>query len=239
MPNTPTVPNSPVPDLPVPSLSTVSSSRRRTVQGEQTYQNILRAAMDIASVEGLEGLSIGRLAQTLGMSKSGLFAHFGSKEELQLATITAARALVTRQVFRPALKGTQGLARLLALCESWLSYTEKNLFRGGCFFAATSAEFKNRPGPVRDRLAAIMQERLQTFTLLIKAAQSTGELNAELDAEQLAFEIDTLLTGANWAYQLHDDPEMVSRTRIAVHERIARATAGEQTSLSLSDESSS
>lgn len=137
--------------MPELSLSPSPAKRRRTSQGEQTYQAILQRAMDIASVEGLEGLSIGRLAGELTMSKSGLFAHFGSKEELQLATITAARALVIGRVVRPALRNPKGIQRLQRLCAAWLNYTEQNLFPGGCFFAMTSVEFKSRPGAVRDR----------------------------------------------------------------------------------------
>ncbi|MGF1493877.1 MAG: TetR/AcrR family transcriptional regulator [Microcoleaceae cyanobacterium] len=213
--------------MPEPRLSE-SNKRRRTAQGEQTYQAILQAAMNIASVEGLEGVSIGRLARELNMSKSGLFAHFGSKEELQLATIEAARAYVVKTVVRPALRTPKGLQRLQRLCEAWLNYTEDNLFPGGCFFAMTAVEFKSRPGTVRDRLAAIMQERLQTFARLIQDAQRSGELAIELDRHQLAFEIDTLLMGANWTFQLYGDPQVVTRTRQAIQERLQVAAAERQ-----------
>jgi len=124
----------------------VPPSRRRTAHGKQTHQTILRTAVDVASVEGLEGLSIGRLATELGMSKSGLFAHFGSKEELQLAAIDTAVEIYATEVVQPAMAVEPGLARLQALMEAWLSYGERKVFRGGCFFAAIAVEFDGRPG---------------------------------------------------------------------------------------------
>src|ERR687891_926671 len=124
-----------------------------TSAGNRTRDAILGRAMDLASLEGLEGLTIGRLALELSMSKSGLFAHFGSKEELQVATVEAARAIFIREVIKPAFESTEGLQRLWKLCDIWLSYVQSGVFRGGCFFAAAAAEFDSRPGPVRDRIA--------------------------------------------------------------------------------------
>src|SRR5712692_9109449 len=121
-----------------------------TDQASKTRQGILRIAVDIASAEGLEGLSIGRLATELQMSKTGIFAHFGSKEQLQLATIDAAKEIFIEHVVQPALIHARGLPRLQAMLESWISYVENIVFRGGCFFAAASAEFDSRPGPVRN-----------------------------------------------------------------------------------------
>lgn len=195
----------------------------RKTQGEQTRRAILQSAMDLASVDGLSGLSIGGLAKDLQMSKSGLFAHFGSKEALQLAVIEAARTLVLREVVRPALRSSQGLPRLWSLCEAWLHYTERQLFRGGCFFAATSTEFNSRPGLIRDRLAVIMAERQQTFARLIAKAQETGEIQMNIDVTQLAYELDTLLFGANWAFQLYEDPQVIVRSRLAMRNRLQHA----------------
>src|SRR6188472_3204529 len=125
--------------------------RHPNSHGAQTRGTIVRAAADLASVEGLDGLSIGRLATELAMSKSGLFAHFGSKESLQLATIEEARQRYVREVIAPALASGSGIKRLHALCESFLSYVERGVFPGGCFFAAATAEFDCKaPGPVRD-----------------------------------------------------------------------------------------
>ena len=192
----------------------------RKAQGEQTRKAILQCAMDLASVDGLTGLSIGGLAKELKMSKSGLFAHFGSKEALQLAVIEGARKLVLREVVRPALRTTKGLPRLWSLCEAWLHYTEQQLFRGGCFFATTSTEFNSRPGPIRDRLAEIMAERQETFTRLITKAQQTGDIDDSADAKQLAYELDMLLFGANWAFQLYGDAESIMRSRLAMQHRL-------------------
>src|SRR6266481_3803869 len=115
----------------------------------RTRAEILKRAVDIASAEGLEGLSIGRLASELQMSKTGVFAHFGSKEQLQLAVVEAAKQIFVQYVVQPAVKQPRGLPRLGAMLESWIGYVESIVFRGGCFFAAASAEFDSRPGPVR------------------------------------------------------------------------------------------
>src|ERR1700687_4828373 len=126
-----------------------------TQQASKTRQEILRVAMDIASAEGLEGLSIGRLAIELQMSKTGIFAHFGSKEQLQLATVEAAKQVFLGQVAQPAIEHPRGVARLRAMLENWIGYVERVVFRGGCFFAAASAEFDSRHGPVRDQIAEL------------------------------------------------------------------------------------
>jgi AcrR family transcriptional regulator len=124
-----------------------------TDQATETRREILRVAVDLASAEGLEGLSMGRLADELHMSKTGIFAHFGSKEQLQLATVDAAKQIFLEQVVQPALQSPRGIPRLKAMLENWLGYVESIVFRGGCFFAAASAEFDSRPGSVRDRIA--------------------------------------------------------------------------------------
>src|SRR5499425_3915204 len=124
-------------------------------RASKTRQEILRRSMDIASAEGLEGLSIGRLANELDMSKTGIFAHFGSKEQLQLATVETAKEIFLQEVVQPAFQNQRGISRLKAMLENWLGYVEKIVFRGGCFFAAASAEFDSRPGPVRDEIASL------------------------------------------------------------------------------------
>jgi AcrR family transcriptional regulator len=194
----------------------------RKAQGERTRKAILESAVHIASAEGLEGLTIGRLALELSMSKSGLFAHFGSKEELQVATVEAARAIFIREVIKPAFEATQGLLRLWKLCDIWLAYVQSGVFRGGCFFAAVAAEFDSRPGPVRDRIAEIMKEWLAALRDAIVEAQEAGHLNKEVDATQLAFEFNSLELGANWAFQLYGDPGAFKRAREAILERLNR-----------------
>jgi len=196
------------------------AARARREHGERTRQAILEAAVDIASAEGLEGLSIGRLAAELSMSKSGLFAHFGSKEELQLATVESARAVFIREVVAPAFEAEKGLPRLWRLCEVWLEYVRGEVFRGGCFFAAAAAEFDGRPGPVRDRVAGIMKEWLAALRRSVAEARDAGQLGAEADPAQLAFELNALEMGANWAYQLHGDRQAFGRARAAMLERL-------------------
>jgi AcrR family transcriptional regulator len=198
------------------------AAKARKAHGERTRRNILEAAVDIASAEGLEGLTIGRLASEMRMSKSGLFAHFGSKEDLQLATVEAARAIFIREVIRPAFEAEQGIARLWKLCDIWLMYVRGGVFRGGCFFAAAAAEFDSRPGPVRDRVAEIMKEWLAMLRRAVTQAQEAGQLEPQVDAAQLAFEFNALELGANWAFQLYGDRQAFSRAREAILERLRR-----------------
>ena len=207
-------------------MSKPTPAKGRKAQGERTRNAILETAVHIASAEGLEGLTIGRLAQQLSMSKSGLFAHFGSKEDLQVATVEAARAIFIREVIKPAFDSTDGLQRLWKLCDIWLGYVQSGVFRGGCFFAAAASEFDSRPGPVRDRIAEIMKEWLTTLRNAIVEAQKAGQLQKAIDATQLAFEFNSLELGANWAYQLYGDLRAFKRAREAIRERLSRyATA--------------
>jgi AcrR family transcriptional regulator len=207
-------------------VTKTAAAKGRKAQGERTRNAILETAVHSASAEGLEGLTIGRLATELSMSKSGLFAHFGSKEDLQVATVEAARAIFIREVVKPAFESTEGLQRLWKLCDIWLSYVQSGVFRGGCFFAAAAAEFDSRPGAVRDRIAAIMKEWLEALRNAIIEAQEAGHLDKELDATQLAFEFNSLELGANWAFQLYGDTRAFKRAREAIRERLSRhATA--------------
>lgn len=183
---------------------------------------ILRTAADIASVDGLEGLSIGRLAGELAMSKSGLFAHFGSKESLQLATIEEARQRYVGEVIAPALAAGSGLKRLHALCESFLSYIERAVFPGGCFFAAAMAEFDAKaPGPVRDQIAECQQQWMVTLERAAGDARAKGELRADTDPRQLAFELEGALLSANWYFHLYGDATYIEHARRAVRTRLS------------------
>src|SRR5213082_686093 len=128
------------------------STDRRRLRGMRTRQSILVHAARVGSAEGLEAVSLQRLAGDLGISKSGLFAHFGSKEELHLATVDEAARIFTDEVMRPGLASPAGVGRIWALCEAYLSYVERDVFPGGCFFEAALAEFDSRPGPVRERI---------------------------------------------------------------------------------------
>ena len=134
----------------------MSATKRKRADGERSRAAILDAATKLATVEGLDGLSIGRLAEEIGMSKSGLYAHFGSKEELQLAAIDTAVEIVRSEVILPAREPESPLARLESLCEHFLGYLEKPVFPGGCFFASAEAELDTHPGPVREKLVEVM-----------------------------------------------------------------------------------
>jgi AcrR family transcriptional regulator len=190
------------------------------MKGERTRQSILEHAVDIASLEGLEGLTIGRLADELKMSKSGLFAHFGSKEELQLATIENARERFVESVFRPALKAERGYPRLMAICRGWLAYVKKGVFPGGCFFAAASFEFDGRPGPLRDAIAAVMDAWIDSIEKAVAMAQEEGHLDSNIEPAQLAFEINALFFGANFSYQLRGDRKALERAMEAIEARL-------------------
>ena len=209
----------------------VATTNARKAQGEGTRKAILEAAVHIASAEGLEGLTIGRLAAELSMSKSGLFAHFGSKEDLQVATVEAARSIFIREVIRPSFEGKHGLLDLWHLCDTWLSYVESGVFRGGCFFAAVAAEFDSRPGAVRDRIAEIMKEWLATLRRAVADAQAAGELKNEVDPVQMAFEFNALELGANWAFQLYGDKQAFARAREAILESLHRQATPRGSSL--------
>ena len=203
-----------------------AATKARKAKGDRSRQTILEVAVHLASVEGLDGLTIGRLAAETGMSKSGLFAHFGSKEDLQLATVDAARSIFIEKVIRPAFEAKKGLPRLRRLCEIWFDYAQNHVFRGGCFFAAASAEFDSRPGRIRDRIAEIMKEWLEVLKWAIVDAQEAGQINLKVDAIQLAFEINALEIGANWALQLFGDKQAFPHARAAVLERLRNCATG-------------
>ena len=203
-----------------PAADEEADGRRR--KGNRTRESILQAAADLASVEGLEGLTIGRLAAELGISKSGLFAHFGSKEELQLATIDAARRRFVDHVVKPSRSLPRGRTRLEALMDDWLSYFRGEVFAGGCFFCAIKAEFDSRPSDaVRKVVAEDAREFIAFLTREIRKAQEAGDLDPAVDAEQLAFELDALGPAANQRYQLMQDPAVFDRAEAAIRARIA------------------
>lgn len=191
------------------------------MKGQRTRQSILERAVDLASLEGLEGLTIGRLADELKMSKSGLFAHFGSKEELQIATIDAASQRYISEIFEAAIKEPRGLPRLLAICEAWLSYIRRRVFPGGCFFAAASFEFDSRPGPVHDRIRRLMDDWIGALERAIRMARDEGHLREDVDPSQLAFELNSLFFGANFAYYLRNDEQALEKAQRAVESRLS------------------
>jgi AcrR family transcriptional regulator len=167
-------------------------------KGAGTRAAILERAIDLASVEGLEGLTIGRLAADLEMSKSGLFAHFGSKQELQLATVDAAARRFQAAVIEPALGSADGAPRLRALAGSYLTHLDGGAYSGGCFWAATSAEYDDRPGPVRDAIAAGLDAWLGELERQARIAGSA-------EPGRFAFEIYAVVMGANSRFRLSGD----------------------------------
>jgi AcrR family transcriptional regulator len=201
-------------------------ARQPRADGERTRGAILRTAASLATVDGLEGLSIGNLAIATGISKSGLYAHFGSKQELQLATVDEAEQILSAEVIQPALAARPGLGQLAALCEAFFSYVERRVFPGGCFFAATALEMGTRPGPVRDRVAAVQSG----FTALLHSFAVTAleqhELAASEDPDRLAFELHAILLGADTKFVLHDDPAVLDLAREVVRRRLGLDNEG-------------
>jgi AcrR family transcriptional regulator len=189
-------------------------------KGQRTRNSILEVAAALATEEGLDPLSIGRLAEATGMSKSGLFAHFGSKEELQLATVDHAAALFVAEVIDPARSAPKGLARIWALCDHMIGYSERQVFPGGCFFAAASFEFNNRPGPVRDRIESMIRSWLSYLEHAVEQAQEAGELDPKVSAREIAFQLDAFAQASNAQYQLFRDPQVFDDARRAIQERL-------------------
>src|SRR3954468_10496021 len=175
----------------------------RRARGASTRRAILARAVQLASAEGLEDLSIARLAADLGMSKSGLFAHFGSKEVLQLSTIRAARRVFSDEAVTPALEVEPGLARLRALLDAWFDYIGSDTFAGGCLLMEAAAEFDNRPGPVRDLIAETMGMWMDLLVEQAERALERGELAPGTDPAQLAWELHASGLALNWDHQLN------------------------------------
>lgn len=191
---------------------------RNSVAGaRRTREAILAEAVDLASVEGLEGLTIGRLASALEMSKAGVIGHFGTKEQLQLATLEAAVATFTREVWEPAAQAEPGLPRLRAICAAWVAYLEGGVFPGGCFITTAATEFDARePGPVRDAIAAAQGRWLGVLAAEAKVAVKAGELDAARDPRDVAFELNAVAVGLNQAIQLFRDRQAPARARRAM-----------------------
>jgi len=185
----------------------VQVANASATKGERTRAAILDHAVDLASVEGLEGLTIGRLASDLGMSKSGLFRHFGSKQDLQLATVGAARARFVAMVIEPATAAPDGAPRLRAMAEHYLDYLHS--FPGGCFWGATASEFDDRPGPVRDAIAASLDAWMAE---LVRQATAAGIA----DPDRYAFELYAVVMAANARWRLTGDRRTFDLARAAL-----------------------
>ncbi len=191
------------------------SPRRSATAAQATRTGVIEQAVDRASLEGLEGVTIGRLAEDLGMSKAGVVGPFGSKEGLQLAALENAIGVFRREVWEPASSAEPGLARLEAITEAWLDYLRRDVFPGGCFLTQAACEFDGRPGRVREAIDGALS--LWHSTLAHEAARGVqaGDL-PDVDPEQVAFELGAIAQGVNQARQLRGDPEAVKRGRRAM-----------------------
>jgi len=194
---------------------------RQTPRGERSRQTILETAARLATVEGLEGLSIGRLAEELGISKSGLYAHFGSKEELQLAAIETAVEIYNREIVEPAMAVPPGIDRLLRLCDAFLDFVGSGDFPGGCFFVYTSVDPANRREPIRKRLADEQRAWLGFIEQLIGEAIETGDLPDTTLPKVLAFELDAIMIGSDANFVLLGERPFLDEGRAAIRRRLA------------------
>jgi AcrR family transcriptional regulator len=197
---------------------------RTRAPGEHSRRRVLEHAAALATIEGLNGLSIGRLADAIGKPKSSVYVVFGSKQDLQLATIDAARTSFIAEVINRALAATPpGRTQLLALCEEFLSYVDRRVFPGGYFFVAASAELGGQRGPVHDRVALYQQQWRELLHQTAGDTDAAGELPAGVDPEQLAFELSTILAGTNIIAVLHSDNGAIERARLAIRRRLHAA----------------
>lgn len=219
----------PVPPEPLvqpPSEPKPSDGRR--ARGMRSRTAVLERSVQMASRDGLEGLTIGALAADLRVHKSSVHALFGSKEELQLATLAAARTILIDRVIAPALSSQAGLPRLRAIGDAWFAYLAADVFAGGCFLCAASAEMDGRPGPLRDEVEAVMREWIVVLSANIEAAIAAGELRAELDPAALAFRLNALGMAANWQRQLMNDQSGIEHARCGWRAELDRLKASER-----------
>lgn len=201
------------------------SPRRSVADARDTRAAIVSRALEVASTQGLEGLTIGGLAHDLGMSKAGVIGHFGTKLELQLATLRAAIDVFLREVWQPAEPHEPGLPRLSAIIDAWVSYLERRVFPGGCFLTAAASEFDGRPGPVRDSIAGSLAAWQRTLAREAETARRARQLPRAIDPELLAFQLNAFAIGINQSLQLFDRSEDVERGRAAMHALLASPTA--------------
>ena len=194
-------------------------------KGDETRTAILDAALQLASTVGFTGLSIGQLAEHTGMSKSGLFAHFRSKEQLQLQTLAHARARFTDLVVRPTLDAPRGEPRVRALLENWLAW-EREALTGGCIFVAATAEYDDQPGPMRDALARDQADWVEFIAHVARTAVAEGDFREDLDADLFAFQLLSLTLGLHHVGRLLDEPGALDRCRAGVEQLLAGARAG-------------
>jgi AcrR family transcriptional regulator len=202
------------------------AQRRPRADGERTRGAILRAAASLATVDGLEGLSIGNVAAAIGMSKSGLYAHFDSKQELQLATVQEAGRIFADEVVQPALTAPAGLAQLAAVCEAFFEHLQRRTFPGGCFFAGAALEMGTRPGPVKQAVAAFQAGFADLLRGFAATAIEQNQLPPGEDPDRLAFELNGIILAADANFVLHDNPAVLDLARQVVHRRLGLGSDG-------------
>jgi AcrR family transcriptional regulator len=196
----------------------------RRARGMRSRSAVLERSVQMASRDGLEGLTIGALAANLSLHKSSVHALFGSKEELQLATLSAARSILIEHVIVPGLSSEVGLARLRATGDAWCDYLASDVFSGGCFLCAASTEMDVRPGPLRDAVAAVMREWISLLSANIEAAITAGQLRADVSPAAMAFRLNALGMAANWQRQLLNDPSGIEHAHSAWQAELDRQT---------------
>jgi AcrR family transcriptional regulator len=196
--------------------------RRSAAAVAETRAAVTDVAVDRASIEGLEGLTIGALAEEARMRKSSLFSLFGSKEDLQLATLEAAVESFRHEVWGQVADLEPGLPRLLALCDAWLAYHEREVMPGGCFLTTATVEFDARPGPLRDAVAETMDRWLRLLAREAELAIEAGDLPSETDPADVAFELNALAAAASYGFQLWRDPELIERARRSMRRALGR-----------------
>jgi AcrR family transcriptional regulator len=198
----------------------------RRSKGQSSRATILLTAAKLATTKGLSSLSLGDLAAEVGMSKSGLYAHFKSKEELELATIETAAAIFESEVLQSAMGAQAGTERLKALAHSFLSHLERKVFPGGCFFASVAAELDTRPGPARDRVVEVLGTWLALLRQCILEAQDLGEIDPHVEVAQVVFEIESMLLAANFLFVMMNDPIHLTQGRRGMENVLARFAVG-------------
>jgi AcrR family transcriptional regulator len=198
---------------------------KRRIHGDATRNRIMVAARSLTAVHGLEGVTVGRLAEATGLSKAGVFAHYGSKEALQAAVVEQALGEFEQEVLAPALDCQAGLPRLRAFVDRYLGLVCDEATPGGCFFTAAGIEFEHRPGRIHDRLDEIRSSWFELAAAELRAARSAGDIDEAADLDQLAFELVILLQGTNLAFQMDHDPVALERGRRAIADRLDRAGA--------------
>ena len=198
--------------------------RKRRADGERTREAIVREAVSLATLDGLEGLSIGNLAGALEMSKSGIYAHFGSKQDLQLATVDEAERIFQAEVIEPALAAPPGLAQVVTLCDAFFDHLTRRTFPGGCFFAGAALEMGTRPGPVKEQIAAFQFRLSALIRQFVVTAVEQHELSADEDPDALTFELNGIILAANTNFVLRDEPAALDMARTVVRRRLGIST---------------